>query len=43
MQDSTRLFDIFSPDGAESLFDEIDWFDDLLVEVEEGIEFADNH
>lgn len=43
MQTSSSLFDIFSPEGAESLFDEIDWFDNLIEEVEEGIKFADNH
>jgi len=43
MQPADTLFDIFSPLGSDRDIDEVDWFDSVIEEVEEGIQNACNH
>ena len=43
MQPAGTLFDIFSPLGSDRDIDEVDWFDSVIEEVEEGIVYACNN
>ena len=43
MQPAGTLFDIFSPLGSDRDIDEVDWFDSVIQEVEEGIVYACNN